>query len=248
LLLDTLQKQLGLQVVPEEGDVKYLVIDHISEPSNVIAAPKEVTVDPAVLDHYVGHYAFPGKAVMTVSRDGNRFLTQLTGQPPVQIFATSEREYFAKVVDAKITFVTDDQGIATGLVLHQNGRDVSAPRMSEEAAKAQTEALAQRVREQKPAPGSEAAVRRHIEALQQNRPDYEDMDAALADAVRPQWARVQQQVAGAGQLQSITFTRVGPQGADIYQARFEKAAIEVLIMLDSAGKTSGLLLRPLPTS
>ena len=248
LLVDTLQTQLGIQVVPQDGDVKYLVIDHVAPPSNLVAAPKEVTIEPDVFDRYVGHYAFPGNTVLTVSRDGNRFLTQVTGQPQFQIFATSAREYFLKAVDARITFVTNDEGVASELVVHQNGHDFTAPRMSEAAANALVDALAQRVREQKSDPGSEAALRKHIEALQHDQPDYDDMEPALAAAIRPQWSAAHQQIGGAGPLQSVTFTRVSVTGADIYQVHFEKRVFEMQISLDSAGKIGGLFFKRVPAS
>ena len=41
----------------------------------------------------------------------------------------SEKEYFLKVVDARITFETDAAGRATELTLHQNGRDMPAKRI-----------------------------------------------------------------------------------------------------------------------
>jgi len=186
--------------------------------------------------------------IMTLSRDGDRFLTQLTGQPQVPIFAKSEREFFAKSVDAQITLVTNAQGEATQLVLHQNGHDVTAPRMSEAAAQAQADALATRVREQKAAPGSEAALRRHIEALQHDRPNYDDMVPATAAAIRPQWPTVKEKFAHLGQLQSITFKGVGPAGADIYETRFEKRAFEWRIRLTSEGKIVGLYFQPMPGS
>jgi bla regulator protein BlaR1 len=171
VLIEAVQKQLGMELLPQDGDVKRMAIDRVVQPTDLVAPLKVVTIDPNVFDRYVGHYSFPGNMIMTVSRDGNRFLTQLTGQPQVPIFAKSEREFFAKAVDAQITLVTNAQGEATQLVLHQNGRDTTAPRMSEAAAQAQADALATRVREQKAAPGSEAALRRHIEALQHDRPE-----------------------------------------------------------------------------
>jgi hypothetical protein len=235
-------------VVSQDADVKYLVIDHVSPPSNLVAAPKEVTIEPDVFDRYVGHYAFPGNTVLTVSRDGNRFLTQVTGQPQFQIFATSAREYFLKAVAARITFVTNDEGVASELVVHQNGQDFTAPRMSEAAANALVEALAQRVREQKSDPGSEAALRKHIEALQHDQPDYDDMEPALAAAIRPQWSDARQQIGGAGPLQSITFARVSAAGSDIYQVHFEKRVFEMHISLDSAGKIGGLFFKRVPAS
>ena len=89
---------------------------------------KEVAVDPKLLDGYVGNYELAPKFILTVTREGDKLITQATGQPKVPIFAESEREFFAKVVDAQITFVVDAQGRATELILHQGGRDMHAKR------------------------------------------------------------------------------------------------------------------------
>jgi hypothetical protein len=133
-----------------------------AQPTNLVAPPKIVAIDASVLDRYVGHYTFPSNRIMTVSREGNRFLAQLNGQSQVEVFAASEREFFTKAVDATITFATNDEGAVTQLLLRENGQDITAPRMSDAAATAQEEALALRVRVQKAAPGSEAALRKHI--------------------------------------------------------------------------------------
>ena len=45
----------------------------------------------------VGQYQLGPNAIMTMSRDGDRFYTQLTGQPKFEVFAESERELFLKV-------------------------------------------------------------------------------------------------------------------------------------------------------
>jgi hypothetical protein len=64
-----------------------------------------------------------------VTREGGQLFVQATGQPKFPVFPTSEREFFYKVVEARITFVTDDTGRATSLVLHQNGADMPAKRI-----------------------------------------------------------------------------------------------------------------------
>ena len=248
VLIEAIQQQLGMGILPQDGDVKRMAIDRLVQPSDLVAPPAEVTLDPKVFDRYVGHYSFLGTTIMTVSRDGDRFLTQLTGQPQVPIFAKSEREFFAKAVDAQFTLVTDDRGEATQLVLHQNGQDITAPRMSEAAAQAQADALATRVRDQKPLPGSDAALRRHIEALLHDQPNYDDMVPAAAAGIRPQWSAAKQQFAQVGQLQSITFKGVGPAGADIYEARFEKRTFEWRIGLSAEGKVGFLNFRAMPRS
>ncbi len=96
---------------------------------------KEVAIDPKLLDGYVGNYELAPRFILTVSREGDKLMTQATGQPKVPIFAESEREFFAKVVDAQITFVTDAQGRATELILHQGGRDIHAKRYEGELPK-----------------------------------------------------------------------------------------------------------------
>jgi serine-type D-Ala-D-Ala carboxypeptidase/endopeptidase len=90
---------------------------------------KEVTVDPKLFDGYVGRYELAPNFILTVTRDGDHLMTQATGQGKIEIFPESDRDYFLKVVDAQITFVTDSQGRATELILHQGGADLHAKRI-----------------------------------------------------------------------------------------------------------------------
>src|SRR5271163_4585355 len=89
---------------------------------------KEVTVDPKLFDGYVGSYELAPSFILTVTRQGDHLFVQATGQPNFEVFAEGDRDYFYKVVDAQITFVTDAEGRATGLILHQYGSDVPAKR------------------------------------------------------------------------------------------------------------------------
>ena len=88
-----------------------------------IPAPKTIIpLDPKVFDQYVGRYQLGPNFVMTVSREGNRFITQATGQKPIEIFPLSETTFFPKQIEAEITFVKSADGTVTGLMLAQNGR------------------------------------------------------------------------------------------------------------------------------
>ena len=84
-------------------------------------AHKEVAIAPRILDNYVGSYELAPNFILTVTREGDHLFTQATGQEKVEVFPESDRSFFLKVVDAQITFETDSQGKATGLVLHQGG-------------------------------------------------------------------------------------------------------------------------------
>jgi serine-type D-Ala-D-Ala carboxypeptidase/endopeptidase len=91
-----------------------------------------VTLDAAAFDRYVGRYQLAPATLITIRRDGSRFLAQLTSQPEVEIFAESDKKFFWKVVNAQLTFETDTQNKVTAAVLHQNGVDQRAPRIEGE--------------------------------------------------------------------------------------------------------------------
>ncbi len=87
-------------------------------------------VDPKLYDDYVGKYQIAPTFALTVTRDGDKLITQATGQGKLEIFPESETEFFLKVIDAQLTFVKDD-GKVTHVILHQNGRDTKGTRVQE---------------------------------------------------------------------------------------------------------------------
>ena len=87
-----------------------------------------IKVDPEVLTEYEGTYQLtPDFAIKFTARDGHLF-TQATGQPEAEVFASKKDEFFLKVVDAQVSFQRDAGGKVTGMVLHQNGRNVPGTR------------------------------------------------------------------------------------------------------------------------
>jgi serine-type D-Ala-D-Ala carboxypeptidase/endopeptidase len=97
---------------------------------------KEVHVDPKIFDGYAGVYQLAAKFFLTITREGDHLYEQASGQPKLEIFPESEKDYFLKAVDAQITFVTDANGRATALILHQNGQDLRGERVQGAAAAA----------------------------------------------------------------------------------------------------------------
>lgn len=85
-----------------------------------------VKVDPKIYDAYAGRYELAPNVYFTIRRDGGRLMAQLTGQSSFEVFPESETNFFYKVVDAQLTFVKDEKGAVTGLVLHQNGQNPEA--------------------------------------------------------------------------------------------------------------------------
>ena len=91
---------------------------------------KEAKVDASTYDAFVGKYDYgAGKAILTVSREGEHLFAQLTGQPKFEIFPKSTTEFFWKVVDAQIQFVKNDAGKITKAIHHQGGQTLEVPKI-----------------------------------------------------------------------------------------------------------------------
>jgi CubicO group peptidase (beta-lactamase class C family) len=88
----------------------------------------EITVDPKLFDNYIGSYEATS-VVMTISRADDRLFVQFPGQQKIQIFPENVRDYFFKTSDSQITFVTDSNGPATELIMHEGGTDLYAKRI-----------------------------------------------------------------------------------------------------------------------
>jgi D-alanyl-D-alanine-carboxypeptidase/D-alanyl-D-alanine-endopeptidase len=209
-------------------------------------SPREAAVDLKLLDRYVGNYELASNFVLSVTREGDQLYVQATGQPRAAVYAKSDREFFSKIVDAQITFEGDAQGIASALVLHQNGRDQRAARIEEAQAKELEAAVAKRFRDQTPQPGSEAALRRQIDQLQHRQVNYEEYTPEFAAVARQQETYVESLVESFGALRSVAFNAVGPGGADIYDVKFEQASVEWRILLAPNGKLAFGLIRKVP--
>jgi len=209
--------------------------------SSISAAHHEISVEPSVLDRYVGSYKAAERVVLTVIRHGEQLVAQLTGQPEAPIFPESATEFFYKIVDAQITFVPDTQGQASALVLHQNGHNITMPRVDAVVAQQIAENIAAKVQGQTATPGSEAALRRLIAAIGTGKPNYDEMTPELADITRQQLPGLQAAVSGFGAVQSIEFRGVGNQGWDLYDVKQERGSLQWRIALDSSGKIAGAL-------
>ncbi|GAB3429895.1 beta-lactamase family protein [Massilia solisilvae] len=99
------------------------------------AMPAEIALDPARLDAFLGYYALSPTFGVTFTKEDGHLVGQGTGQAKGQLFASGEREFFAKVVNARFSFEEPDKdGIVQGFVLHQNGRDIPGKRTAKPTA------------------------------------------------------------------------------------------------------------------
>jgi beta-lactamase regulating signal transducer with metallopeptidase domain len=95
-----------------------------------------ISIDSRLLDNYVGTYQLKPHLAFSITRDGDRLLARITGQQTFEVFPYTERDFFYTIVAAQISFLPGRDGKARALVLHQNGKDQTAPRVDSSVAEA----------------------------------------------------------------------------------------------------------------
>lgn len=131
----------GIARYPKDGVVAIVLANYNASPSSSISdnlaglcvgtyqPPKAIALPVATLDRYVGDYVLSPTFTLTITRQGEQLISQGTNQGPVPIYASAPGEFFARTVNAKISFTQSGDAPATALVLHQGGRDRTAPRV-----------------------------------------------------------------------------------------------------------------------
>jgi D-alanyl-D-alanine carboxypeptidase len=121
---DAQGKVAGASLVPDFGAEESGVKTDEPPP----AERQAVAMDPALYDALAGDYELTPTFSIAIRREGNQLFAQATGQPKFEIFPLAENRFFLKVVDAEIELVRAPDGKVSGLVLHQNGRDLPGKR------------------------------------------------------------------------------------------------------------------------
>ena len=67
--------------------------------------------------------------ILTVTKEGDKMITQATDQGKIEIFAESETKFYPKVMEAQIEFVKDEAGKVSKLILNQGGRKMEAKKI-----------------------------------------------------------------------------------------------------------------------
>jgi serine-type D-Ala-D-Ala carboxypeptidase/endopeptidase len=91
---------------------------------------KAIVLPITLLGDYVGKYRFNSGAVVDFTLKGDHLEAQITGQPAFQILASAKDRFFVTIVDAQLDFEREAGGKVVAAVLHQNGRDLRATRVT----------------------------------------------------------------------------------------------------------------------
>jgi bla regulator protein blaR1 len=209
-----------------------------------------VVLGPDTLDRYTGFYQMGPISLITVTRAGNGLTVSVSGEIGIpnsfRIAPLGETRFAVegenplnvmlypgqKRVDATVHFITDAHGRALRMVAEQNGRVIfDQPRIDKVAADRISDALAARIKAQKPFPGSEKALRLFL--------SDPDSGAGMGDSLA--WVRVHNKasrekfLAALGPVESYTYTGVTKFGSDSYLVKRQHDSETVLLVLDEQG-------------
>jgi hypothetical protein len=204
---------------------------------------KEIALDPARFDKFVGYYRMGSGEVLFAMRSRMRYFIGVIGQKPDQMYPESENKFFLKGFDppAQYSFTMDAIGRTTEIVLHQSGEEQHGPRISDADGIAAEAALAQRVASGQPSPGTREALLRQIAGLMAGQPDYSLMAPNLAAGTRQMIGELHAKIAAWGPVTAVEFAGVSKNGMDVYYviARRKRSKWEIG-PLTSDGKISSI--------
>ena len=95
--------------------------------------PMKVTVevDSASAARFIGEYQLTPQFIISIKpRTGGKLQLQATGQGALRLYPSSPVDFFVTEVEASVTFQLDTNGKVASLVLHQNGQDLPAGRIT----------------------------------------------------------------------------------------------------------------------
>jgi CubicO group peptidase (beta-lactamase class C family) len=94
--------------------------------------PKErsvAQVDPAVYEAYVGEYEIAPGFILKVTKEGDKLMSEASGQPRSELFPETETTFFVKDADATFTFIKDEKGRVVQVNIQRSTRLFQAKRI-----------------------------------------------------------------------------------------------------------------------
>ena len=87
-----------------------------------------IEINPGILDNYTGKYKFKDD-IITISKANNKLYAQPTGQSKLEMLPLSETDFVIKEINAKLSFVKEENGKVNKIKLNLNGMDSELPRI-----------------------------------------------------------------------------------------------------------------------
>jgi hypothetical protein len=87
--------------------------------------PAPATIDPKILDAYVGRYSISKTATFTITREGDRLFGERNGRPRLPLLPETDTVFFTPGAPrTRKLFVRDASGRVTHMIDRRDGRDI----------------------------------------------------------------------------------------------------------------------------
>ena len=115
----------------EKGEINQLIVFQNGQETKGKKLKEEITIElkPEILDNYTGKYKLKENVIVVVTRENNRLFAEPTGQPKVEMQPVSETDFVIKEINAKLSFVKDENGKVKKIKLNMNGMDSELPKL-----------------------------------------------------------------------------------------------------------------------
>ena len=97
--------------------------------SRVPTERTSINVDSKIYEDYVGQYEIASNVLLDITKEGEKLMSQTTGQAKMELLPESEIEFFIKGFTAQFVFVRDGTGKVTKLIINQEGQRVTVNRV-----------------------------------------------------------------------------------------------------------------------
>jgi len=123
LVVNPARRTAAFVLVDSQANFDDLAFHLVDAGMTLKQARVALPIAPAKIDEVAGRYELNPGFVLEVRREGDRAITQATGQGPIEIFSEGPDRFFTKVMDAQLIFQRGADGKVNALVLKQGGRD-----------------------------------------------------------------------------------------------------------------------------
>jgi hypothetical protein len=96
---------------------------------DINAGKTAIKLDQKIYDAYVGQYELGPGFIINVTKEDGKLMGEAPGQPKFELFPESETKFFLTAGNIQITFVKDEKGNVSGLVLRQNAKDLTSKKI-----------------------------------------------------------------------------------------------------------------------
>jgi CubicO group peptidase (beta-lactamase class C family) len=90
---------------------------------------KAVKVDPSILETYIGEYEVTPEFHIFITKENGKLYAVAPGHTKAKMYAESETKFFLRIADIAFTFVKNEKGEVTQMILHMNGQSSPAKKI-----------------------------------------------------------------------------------------------------------------------